>query len=107
MLANESCLLQDPNFSKITAVAQNPGNMGDSRAFCTNTPGSPQFIQKWVMKPLMPVVRLFVDPTFRPSIEAGVDMVELAVNQIYDGKRGYFTLLEKGDLDSTVLDEEM
>ncbi|KAF1961324.1 putative short-chain dehydrogenase [Byssothecium circinans] len=99
-------LQKDSDFYKITAVAQNPGNMGDSRAFRTNTPSSLQFMQKWVMKPLMPVVRRFVDPTFRPSIEAGIDMVELAVNKTYDGERGYFTLLKKDDPDSAVLDEE-
>lgn len=63
-------------------------------------------MQKWVMKPLMPVVRRLLDSTFRPSNEAGVDMAELAVNGTYDGASGYFTLLKKDDPDSVVLNEE-
>jgi hypothetical protein len=87
-------------------VAVNPGNLGDSRAFTTNVPVSIQRMQRFLMKPLMPLMRRFVDHTFRPSLEAGVDMVELGVSEKYDGERGYYTLLEKDEPDPAVLDED-
>ncbi|KAI1413415.1 putative short-chain dehydrogenase [Hypoxylon sp. FL1857] len=99
-------LQKDPKLAKITAVAINPGNLGDSRAFRTNTPNSVKYMQKFVAKPLMPLIRRFVDPTFRPSSEAGVDIIELGVGKADDGERGYYTLLEKDEPDPTVLDKE-
>ncbi|KAI1139190.1 putative short-chain dehydrogenase [Hypoxylon sp. FL0543] len=99
-------LQKDPKLSKITAVAINPGNLGDSRAFRTNTPNSIKYMQKFVMKPLMPLIRRFADPTFRPSSEAGVDIIELGVGKADDGERGYYTLLEKDEPDPVVLDKE-
>lgn len=81
--------------------------MSDSRAFRTNTPSSIKFMQKYILKPLSPVMRYLFDPTFRPSSAAGIDMVELAVNGAYNnGERGYFTLLKKDDPDPVVLEEE-
>ncbi|KAI1378854.1 putative short-chain dehydrogenase [Hypoxylon crocopeplum] len=99
-------LQKDPNLSKVTAVAVNPGNLGDSRAFTTNTPNSIQFMQKFVMKPLMPLIRRFADPTFRPSSEAGRDIIELGMGKADDGERGYYTLLEKDEPDPSALDTE-
>ncbi|RYP10034.1 hypothetical protein DL765_008233 [Monosporascus sp. GIB2] len=97
--------IKNPRFKDITAVAINPGGLGDSRSFRTNTPGSIQFMQKYVLKPLMPLVKRFVDPTFRSSAEAGVDLVALATDRAHPGERGYFTLLQKDTSDPLTLDE--
>jgi NAD(P)-dependent dehydrogenase (short-subunit alcohol dehydrogenase family) len=100
---------QDPNpkLNKITAIAQNPGDMLDSRVFRTNTPRYLQLVQKFVMQPLMPVLRRLVDPTWRPAKEAAVDMVDLAVSVTYKGTEGgYYTVLKKDDPDPVVRDEE-
>ncbi|RYP51529.1 hypothetical protein DL769_010797 [Monosporascus sp. CRB-8-3] len=97
--------LKNPRLKDITAVAINPGGLGDSRSFITNTPGSIQFMQKYVLKPLMPLVKCLVDPTFRSSAEAGVDLVELATDRAHPGERGYFTLLQKDTSDPLTLDE--
>ena len=82
--------------------------MLDSRAFRTNTPKSIQLMQKYILQPLTPVLNRFVNSTFRTSQAAGVDMVELAINEAYsNGDRGYFTMLKKDEPDSIVLDEEI
>ncbi|KAI5862349.1 putative short-chain dehydrogenase [Durotheca rogersii] len=99
-------LQKDPKLSKITVIAVNPGNLGDSRAFRTNTPASIRYAQKFVMRPFMSLVRRFADPTFRPSAEAGADIAELGVGRADDGQRGYYTLLEKDEPDPVVLDPE-
>ncbi|KAI2463062.1 putative short-chain dehydrogenase [Annulohypoxylon bovei var. microspora] len=99
-------LQKDPKLAKITAVAQNPGNLGDSRVFRTNTPNSIKYMQKFIANPLMPLINRFVDPTFRPSSEAGVDIIDLGVGMADDGDRGYYTLLKKDEPDPSVLDKE-
>ncbi|KAI8954356.1 putative short-chain dehydrogenase [Xylaria longipes] len=99
-------MLQDPKFQNITVVAINPGGLGDSRCFRNNTPRSIQFMSKFVLKPLMPVINRLADPTFRSSAEAGVDMIEFAVDKAYPGERGYFTLLEKDQSDPLTLDKD-
>jgi NAD(P)-dependent dehydrogenase (short-subunit alcohol dehydrogenase family) len=86
---------QDAHVQNVTAVAVNPGNMVDSRALRTNTPMSLQLMQTLVFKPLLPILRLVVDPTLRTAAPAGVDVVELALNPEYAGKRGFYTLLEE------------
>ncbi|EFY94945.1 hypothetical protein MHUMG1_07666 [Metarhizium humberi] len=81
----------------ITAVAINPGNMVDSRALRTNTPPSLHKMQKFVYKPLLPVLKLIMGPTLRTAAPAGVDVVELTLNPKYKAKRGYYTLLEEDE----------
>ncbi|KAI1476417.1 NAD(P)-binding protein [Daldinia eschscholtzii] len=99
-------LQKDPKLSRITAVAINPGNMGDSRAFRTNVPLSVKLMQALVFKPLRPLIRRFADPTFRTSRDAGIDIIELGVGKAEDGERGFYTLLNKDDPDPAVLDKE-
>ncbi|KAF1964297.1 hypothetical protein BU23DRAFT_594212 [Bimuria novae-zelandiae CBS 107.79] len=69
-----------PRFSHITAVAINPGDSADSRVFQTNTLAWIRIVVAYILVPIRPLYRLLVDPTWRPSSEAGVDIVELAVN---------------------------
>lgn len=95
---------KNTKFRDITAVAINPGGLGDSRCFRTNTPGSIQFVSKYVLKPLIPLINCLADPTFRTSAEAGADLIELAVNKAYPGQRGYFTMLKKDESDPLTLD---
>ncbi|KAF2647658.1 putative short-chain dehydrogenase [Lophiostoma macrostomum CBS 122681] len=97
----------DPKLSHITAVAINPGDSADSRAFRTNTPTWIRILFHYVLLPLRPIYRRLVDPTWRPSAEAGVDMVELAVNKQYKNERGYYTLLERTEPDEIVKDEDV
>lgn len=78
------------------AIAVNPGNMVDSRALRRNTPISLHRMQKWVYKPLLPLLQLS-DATLRTAAPAGVDVIELAVSPIYAGERGFFTLLKKDE----------
>ncbi|KAI1464957.1 NAD(P)-binding protein [Daldinia caldariorum] len=99
-------LQKDPKLSRITVVAINPGNMGDSRAFRTNVPLSVKAMQALVFNPLRPLIRRFADPTFRTSRDAGIDIIELGVGKAEDGERGFYTLLEKDDPDPAVLDKE-
>ncbi|KAI2631120.1 putative short-chain dehydrogenase [Xylaria nigripes] len=99
-------LLKNPKFKNITVVAMNPGGLGDSRCFRTNTHVSVQLAARLILKPLMPVINRFVDHTFRSSAEAGADMIKLAVNSAHPGERGYFTMLNKDESDPLTMDEE-
>lgn len=80
---------------QITAIAVNPGNLVDSRALTTNTPQSLSRMQRFVYKPLLPLLRLLMGPTLRTSAPAGVDIADISVNHKYDGERGFFTLTQK------------
>lgn len=71
--------------------------MVDSRALRTNTPPSLHKMQKFVYKPLLPVLKLIMGPTLRTAAPAGVDVVELTLNPKYKAKRGYYTLLEEDE----------
>jgi NAD(P)-dependent dehydrogenase (short-subunit alcohol dehydrogenase family) len=97
-------LQKSPEFKSITAVTINPGGLGDSRAFSTNTPRSIQLMQKLILKPLMPVINRLADSTFRSSAAAGVDVAELAVCAAHAGERGYFTMLNKDESDPVTMD---
>jgi hypothetical protein len=72
----------------------NPGNLSDSRALRTNTPMMLHYLQKLIVQPLRPILHLLKDPTMRTSAEAGVDVIEMALNSASPGERGYFTLLK-------------
>lgn len=57
------------------------------------------------MTPLNFILRRLVDPTWRRSSEAGIDMVEITVNRKYShGERGYYTLLKRDQPDEIVRD---
>lgn len=97
---------EDPQLSKITAVAVNPGNLSDSRALRVNTPPMLQMMSKFVIRPLRPLLR-FADPTMRTSNEAGTDIAKLAVNEASPGARGFFTLLKEDTSSPDSLDEKV
>ncbi|KAK8043549.1 NAD(P)-binding Rossmann-fold containing protein [Apiospora rasikravindrae] len=98
-------LLNDPALSHITAVAINPGNLSDSRALRTNTPGALKVAQRLVIQPFMPVLRLLSDPTMRTSRAAGEDVMKLALGIAHPGERGFFTHLKKETSSPESLDE--
>ncbi|RYP06147.1 hypothetical protein DL764_003323 [Monosporascus ibericus] len=105
MYALNRHLQKGANLSKITAVAINPGNLVDSRALRVNTPGMLPLLQKFVLRPLMPLMRLR-DPTMRQASAAGVDVAKLAVDQEYAGARGYYTLLKEDESSPESKDEK-
>ncbi|KAE8369052.1 hypothetical protein BDV27DRAFT_153503 [Aspergillus caelatus] len=74
----------------VTAIAGNPGNLSDSRALRVNTPAKLQFISRFVIQPLQPLLK-YKDPTMRTAAEAGIDAAELAVDPQFTGAKGYFT----------------
>ncbi|KAI1411086.1 putative short-chain dehydrogenase [Hypoxylon sp. FL1857] len=80
--------------SKVTAIAMNAGNLVDSRALSTNTPKRMARKQRFFYKPFLPLLRLANSPTLRTSTAAGPDVIEMALNPVYAGKQGFFTLLE-------------
>ncbi|KAH9905802.1 NAD(P)-binding protein [Xylariomycetidae sp. FL2044] len=97
-------LQEDLKLNKITAVAVDPSNMVDSRALRRNTPTSLHRLQRWVYKPLLPVLR-FSNATLRTAAPAGRDVIELAVGPWYAGKRGFFTRLVQDDSSPESRDE--
>ncbi|KAK5997961.1 Short-chain dehydrogenase iccH-like protein [Cladobotryum mycophilum] len=105
MYALNRHLEQDTNLNKVTVVAINPGNMVDSRALRTNTPTSLHNMQKYVYKPLLPILRLIMGPTLRTVAPSGVDVVDLALSAEYAGERGFFTLLKKDESSPDSRDE--
>ncbi|RDL32069.1 Short-chain dehydrogenase [Venustampulla echinocandica] len=105
MYALNRHLENDTTLSKITAVAINPGNLSDSRALRTNTPQMLAYMSKFIISPLRPLLRL-KDPTMRTAAEAGIDVVDLAMNKASPGERGYFTLLKKDSSSPDSNDEE-
>lgn len=98
--------LQDPTLSHITIVATEPGDLGDSRALRTNTPGTLVNLQRFVLRPLGPVLR-FLNPAMRTSAEAAEGVIELGVGEAHPGERGYFNLLEKGESSPDSLDKNI
>ncbi|KAK7908653.1 NAD(P)-binding Rossmann-fold containing protein [Apiospora marii] len=100
-----SWLPQDPALSHITAVAINPGNLSDSRALRTNTPGALKVAQRLVIQPFMPILRLLSDSTMRTSRPAGEDVMKLALGIAHPGERGFFTHLRKEASSPGSLDE--
>ncbi|KAH8602950.1 hypothetical protein B0O99DRAFT_16673 [Bisporella sp. PMI_857] len=96
---------QNPLMSRITAVALNPGTLSDSRGFQTHTPPWMQYLFKFVIRPLQPLLS-FRDPSMRTSAEASVDVMDLAMSKLAPGERGYFKLREKVDSSPDSMDEK-
>ncbi|KAH8162034.1 hypothetical protein CIB48_g6213 [Xylaria polymorpha] len=97
-------LAQDKSLSKISAVVIDPGNIADSRALRTNTPVILSYMQRFVLQPLQPVLRLVV-PDVRRSADAGADVAEIVLNQKHANERGYFRLMVPGPSSAESLDE--
>ncbi|KAH8594971.1 putative short-chain dehydrogenase [Bisporella sp. PMI_857] len=95
MYALNRYLEKDANLKRVTAIAINPGNLVDSRCLHNNTPKSLARTQKFVYKPLLPLLKLIMGPTLRTAAPAGVDVVDIALSPNYAGERGFFTLLQK------------
>lgn len=96
---------QDSRLSKIKAVAINPGNLTDSRDLRTNTPRTLEYMSKYIIGPLRPVLKLLSVPTLRTVSDAANDVAELTVGKDYADERGYFTLLKKSDSSPESKDE--
>jgi hypothetical protein len=64
-------------------------------------------MQKFVYKPLLPVLRLAMGPTLRTAVAAGPDVAELTLNPEYIGQRGFYTLLQKDESSPDSQDESI
>ncbi|KAK5632851.1 hypothetical protein RRF57_008565 [Xylaria bambusicola] len=95
---------QDDQFSKISAVAIDPGSIADSRALRTNTPVTLSYMQRFVLQPLWPILRLLI-PSVRPSTDAGADVADIALSRKHARERGYLNLLMPGPSSEESLDE--
>ncbi|KAK4222537.1 hypothetical protein QBC38DRAFT_539525 [Podospora fimiseda] len=87
-------LQKDPALSKITAVTIEPGNLTDSRALQTNTPGWVGFMSKHLTKPLAPVLKLIYSNARSASV-AAEGVIELALKKAHPEGRGYYSLLDE------------
>ncbi|KAI1329091.1 NAD(P)-binding protein [Xylariaceae sp. FL0255] len=97
---------QNPTLNNIAAIAIDPGNLTDSRALRTNTPAMLTYMQRLVLQPLRPVLRL-IAPDLRRASEAGVDVAELVLDrkEKYRGVKGYLRLMVEGPSSDESLDE--
>ncbi|KAI1097796.1 NAD(P)-binding protein [Jackrogersella minutella] len=98
-------LEKNEELRKITAIVIDPGNLTDSRALRTNSPKFLQYVQRFALQPLRPILR-FVDPTLRTAADAAVDVVELATNKAYPGERGYLKQLKREPSSPDSLNED-
>ncbi|KAI2607913.1 NAD(P)-binding protein [Hypoxylon sp. NC1633] len=98
-------LEKDEALRNITAIILDPGSLVDSRALRTNTPQFLHYVQRFVLQPLRPLLRL-KDPSMRTAADAGVDVVALAANKAYPGERGYLKLLKREPSSPDSLDED-
>ncbi|KAI2620983.1 NAD(P)-binding protein [Hypomontagnella submonticulosa] len=98
-------LEKDETLRNITVIIMDPGNMVDSRALRTNTPQYVQYAQKFVLQPLRPLLRL-KDPSLRTTADAAVDVIDLAMNKVYPGERGYLRQLRKVPSSKDSMDED-
>jgi len=85
---------QHPNLGMINAIAMDPGSLVDSRALTTNTSPNFWYLQKLVLQPFRPLLRL-VNPAIRNAAEASPTLIDLAIQQAHPGERGHFELGEK------------
>ncbi|KAI1099436.1 NAD(P)-binding protein [Jackrogersella minutella] len=98
------CLEKNQKFSKVTAVAYNPGGLVDSRMFQKNISSSLSLLMQYVILPLLPLLK-YKNPQMRTGAESGVDTIELALDRVHSGERGYFELLEKDESSPESRDE--
>ncbi|TGJ87167.1 hypothetical protein E0Z10_g1586 [Xylaria hypoxylon] len=97
-------LEKDKLLSNISAITIDPGNITDSRALRTNTPALLSYMQRFVLQPLRPVLRLMV-PDVRSSADAGMDVADIVLNRKYADERGYSRLMVPGPSSTESLDE--
>ncbi|KAI8965381.1 NAD(P)-binding protein [Daldinia sp. FL1419] len=89
-------LEKDHDLQNITAVAYNPGGLVDSRMFDKNTSLALSLLMRYIIQPLLPLMR-YANPQMRLGAESAVDAIELALDRVYPGERGYFELLQKDE----------
>ncbi|KAH9905360.1 NAD(P)-binding protein [Xylariomycetidae sp. FL2044] len=106
MYALNDHLRKDPKLQNIVAIAMNPGNLVDSRALRTNTPSKMRYLQRFLIQPFKPLLRL-KDPTMRTASEAAIDVVELAIAQGEKGEGGFYTLRERDESSPDSYDEDV
>ncbi|OTB02612.1 hypothetical protein M426DRAFT_322534 [Hypoxylon sp. CI-4A] len=99
-------LEKDEGLRKITVITIDPGNLTDSRALQTNTPQYLRYVQRFVLQPLRPILRL-VDSSLRTTAEAGTDIIDLATNHVYPGERGYLRQLKREPSSPDSLNEDI
>ncbi|OTB10409.1 hypothetical protein K445DRAFT_309467 [Daldinia sp. EC12] len=97
-------LEKDENHRNITAVAYNPGGLVDSRLFDKNTSRPLNLLMRYIVQPSLPLMR-YMNPQMRLGAESGVDAIELALDHVCPGERGYFELLEKDESSAESRDE--
>ncbi|KAI2464740.1 NAD(P)-binding protein [Annulohypoxylon bovei var. microspora] len=97
-------LEKDESLNKITAVAYNPGGLVDSRMFQKNTSSLLSFLMRYAVQPLLPLLQ-YQNPQMRTGADSGVDAIELALDRVHPGDRGYFELLEKDESSPESRDE--
>ncbi|KAI1208232.1 NAD(P)-binding protein [Annulohypoxylon truncatum] len=97
-------LEKDESLNKITAVAYNPGGLVDSRMFQKNVSSSLYMLMRYAVQPLLPLLK-YQNPQMRLGADSGVDAIELALDRVHPGERGYFELLEKAESSPESRDE--
>ncbi|KAJ5484084.1 hypothetical protein N7539_005880 [Penicillium diatomitis] len=80
-------LKENPQYSKITVTAMDPGGLPDSRAQIEQKKSTQRIMN--VIKVLLPLLRHFTS-TFRTIEDAGKDLAIVSVDPTFHGKRGYF-----------------
>jgi hypothetical protein len=70
-------------------VLTNPGNIPDSRALNRNTPAKLQFLGKWILRPLLPVLR-YTDRLARRPSEAAPEIARFVTNELHPDVSGYY-----------------
>lgn len=74
---------------KVNAIAMDPGSLTNSRALRTNTTWALWFLQRFILQPFQPLLH-WLNPTMRGVAEVGPVLMDLAVQKIHPGERGYF-----------------
>ncbi|KAI0536158.1 hypothetical protein GGR58DRAFT_405125 [Xylaria digitata] len=97
-------LEKDKPLSNISAVVIDPGSIVDSRALRTNTPALLSCMQRFVLQPLRPVLRLVI-PDVRSSADAGIDVASIVLNRKHTGECGYLRLMVPGPSSAESLDQ--
>ncbi|KAG5656676.1 hypothetical protein KAF25_010229 [Fusarium avenaceum] len=96
-------LQSDPKLSGITSLAMDPGGMVDSRAHRIQKPLIR--IVFGMIAFMLPILKYFTD-FVRSAALSGRELAELAVDDRYEGTRGYFIGLRPNEEDVMCKDDE-
>lgn len=78
---------QDPNLSKMTALAMDPGGLPASRAQAKQKSSTRMLFA--TINFLMPVLK-YLTSVFRTTEDAGRDLVAVSMDPAFQGKGGYY-----------------